>query len=108
MARPRPWKLAVGLLIGASGCAHCDICDDPPVPCTGPGCSAALNVEAAPINFGTAPPSTTASPFAPYSPSGPTQHSAGGTTPIFTAPPLPDVPPDSASPPAPPVAPEKP
>ncbi len=46
-------ELATGALIlaaGVAGCAHCDTCDDFPVPCTGPGCGTT------PAGYGMMPP----------------------------------------------------
>ena len=99
MARSRLWKFAAVLAVGASGCALCDKCNEPPIPCTGPGCSAALNI--APAPFVAAPGS---GPFSTAA-AAPTTGSAAAA-PTFTAPPLPDVPADS--PPSGPIAPEKP
>ncbi|HWE40166.1 MAG TPA: hypothetical protein VG406_26680 [Isosphaeraceae bacterium] len=38
MARTGLLVLATALAAGTVGCAHCDICDDFPAPCNGPGC----------------------------------------------------------------------
>ena len=101
MSRSRLWMLAGIFAVGASGCAQCDSCNYPPVPCTGPGCSAALNVAPSPME-GTRMPAMSAAggPFASPPPS-------NGTARLI-APALPDLPSEAASPPAGPAAPEKP
>ncbi|GAC1341313.1 MAG: hypothetical protein NVSMB14_06600 [Isosphaeraceae bacterium] len=38
MPRSNLLPLVALLAAGVVGCAHCDICDDFPAPCTGPGC----------------------------------------------------------------------
>ncbi len=42
MTRSRLLSLAAILAGGLAGCAHCDTCDDFPVPCTGPGCNTSM------------------------------------------------------------------
>lgn len=44
MSRSKYWMLASVVAGGLAGCAHCDTCDDFPVPCNGPGCSTAMSV----------------------------------------------------------------
>ena len=101
MSRSRLWMVAGLLAVGASGCAQCDTCNHPPVPCTGPGCSTALNVGPQPMEHVRMPATSGASgPFASPPPSD------GNSR--FTAPTLPDLPGEAASPPPGPAAPEKP
>ncbi len=101
MSRSRLWMLAGLFAVGASGCALCDTCNQPPVPCTGPGCSAALTVTSPSTGGARMPAMGAASgPFAIPPPT-------NGTTP-FVAPALPVLPGEVASPPAGPAAPEKP
>jgi hypothetical protein len=102
MSRSRLWMIAAVLAAGASGCAQCDTCNNPPTPCTGPGCSAALNVVPPPMMSGSPMPAMNpaSGPFAAAPES--------GATPAFNAPALPDVPADAASPPVSPSAPDKP
>jgi hypothetical protein len=38
MTRSRMLAVAMGLAVGAVGCAHCDTCDDFPAPCIGGNC----------------------------------------------------------------------
>ena len=79
MSRSRRWVFAGLLAVGASGCAQCDTCNQPPVPCTGPGCSAALNVE--PFPSGASPmPATSTSPGA-FTTAGPSGEAARFTAP---------------------------
>ena len=97
MARSRLWKLVGSAVVAiSSGCALCDTCNEPPVPCTGPGCSAAMNI--APAPYGMQPG---AGSFAPGMMGGvPTAPpSEAQTTPSFTVPPLPEVPAESPPPP---------
>lgn len=112
MSRSRLWKLAALVAVVAPGCALCDKCNEPPVPCSGPGCSAAMNIAPAPYvaaPMGTpmvGPFATTTVPAAPAATSSAPARGSAAATPTFTAPPLPEVPADS--PPTGPVAPEKP
>jgi hypothetical protein len=121
MSRSRlAWLAAVSLSLaaGASGCALCDECHKIPVPCNGPGCSAALSVD--PSSYPGAmsgpvlsPAAGAASPMTINSSGGAAaangSNTPNGSVPSFVPPPLPEVPNDPpASPPTGPAAPEKP
>lgn len=100
MARSRLFAVAAALAAGVAGCAHCDTCDDMPVPCTGPGCGAALR-PGGPAMLGPSP--------GPFSLSPVTAPGAATTSaPEFTPPPVPDVPADPPTPPPAPDAPQRP
>lgn len=55
MARLCLTVLSAALAASAIGCAHCQTCDDFPVPCTGPNCGHAGHGSYAPPVFGAGP-----------------------------------------------------
>ena len=104
MARSRFFFVASLFAVGAAGCAHCDTCDNMPVPCSGPGCSAALRTVGSPMDAPSVGPFSTGMSSVPMAPP-----SSGTSAPLnLTAPALPDVPADAPSPPPGPAALEKP